>query len=64
MAIYDTIYVPYMVIGGDTIPSRDLENFYVSAPMSPAMKKRMMEYNRLRNAVYVTFPYARRPGQS
>ncbi|MEO6915833.1 MAG: DUF4294 domain-containing protein [Chitinophagaceae bacterium] len=60
--IYDTIYCPFMVIDGDTIPSRELEVYYVSAQMSAAMKKRTQEYNRLRNAVYVTFPYARKAG--
>ena len=60
--VNDTIYVPYMVWEGDTIPSRDLEMYYVSAPMSAAMKKRVAEYNRLRNAVYVTYPYARKAG--
>lgn len=60
--ISDTLYVPYMVVDGDTIPSRDLDMCYVIAPMPPAMKKRMQEYNRLRNAVYVTFPYARKAG--
>ena len=60
--VNDTIYVPYMVWEGDTIPSRDLEMHYVNAPMSAAMKKRVAEYNRLRNAVYVTYPYARKAG--
>lgn len=60
--VNDTIYVPYMVWEGDTIPSREMEVHYVNAPMSAAMKKRVLEYNRLRNAVYVTYPYARKAG--
>ncbi len=34
----------------------------VTAPMSEAMKKRLQEWTRLRNAVYVTYPYARKAG--
>ncbi len=30
--------------------------------MSEAMKKRLAEWTRLRNAVYVTYPYARKAG--
>ena len=58
----DTLVVPYIVYQGDTIPARDLEMFYVRAPMSDAMKKRLAEWTRLRNAVYVTYPYARKAG--
>jgi len=59
---YDTLAVPYIVYQGDTIPSRDLEMCYVTAPMSEEMKKRLREWTRLRNAVYVTYPYARKAG--
>ena len=58
----DTLFVPYVVYQGDTISARDLEVFYVRAPMSDAMKKRLAEWTRLRNAVYVTYPYARKAG--
>jgi hypothetical protein len=58
----DTLVVPFVVYQGDTIPARDLEICYVTAPMSDAMKKRLKEWTRLRNAVYVTYPYARRAG--
>ena len=58
----DTIVVPFVVYQGDTIPARDLEICYVTAPMSDAMKKRLAEWTRLRNAVYVTYPYARKAG--
>ncbi|MEO5996147.1 MAG: DUF4294 domain-containing protein [Chitinophagaceae bacterium] len=59
---YDTLAVPFIVYQGDTIPSRDLEMCYVAAPMSEQMKKRLREWTRLRNAVYVTYPYARKAG--
>lgn len=60
--LHDTISVPYIVWYGDTISSRELEMYTVSAPMSAAMKKRLQEWTRLRNAVYVTYPYARKAG--
>ena len=60
--VNDTLSVPYIVWYGDTISSRELELYYVTAPMPPAMKKRLAEWTRLRNAVYVTYPYARKAG--
>jgi len=35
---------------------------WITAPMSRAMRKRVEEWTRLRNAVYVTYPYARKAG--
>src|SRR5687767_8565555 len=58
----DTLIVPLIVYNGDTIPARTLENCWVYAPMPPAMRARMREWTRLRNAVYVTYPYARKAG--
>jgi hypothetical protein len=58
----DTLIVPMIVYQGDTIPSRILAMVWVSHPMSRAMRKRVEEWTRLRNAVYVTYPYARRAG--
>ena len=58
----DTLRVPYIIYGGDTISARELETYYVIASAPPAMKARMREWTRLRNAVYVTYPYARKAG--
>lgn len=58
----DTLWVPYVIYKGDTIPSRDLEVCWVTAPMPLAVRKRLQEWTRLRNAVYVTYPYARKAG--
>lgn len=58
----DTIIVPIFVIEGDTLPSVWLQYVYVTAPMPPAMRKRYAKWTRLRNAVYVTYPYARKAG--
>ena len=58
----DTIIVPIFVVEGDTLPSGWLQYVYVTAPMPPAMRKRYAKWTRLRNAVYVTYPYARKAG--
>jgi hypothetical protein len=58
----DTIYVPIYIYNGDTLPARTLEMVWISAPMTHAMRKRVEEWTRLRNAVYVTYPYARKAG--
>jgi len=59
---YDTIIVPAKVVGGELLPAGSMEYTWVRAPMSPAMRRRFEEWTRLRNAVYVTYPYARRAG--
>jgi hypothetical protein len=58
----DTLLVPYYVYQGDTIPLRTLEMVWVTAKMPEAMRKRLAEWTKLRNAVYVTYPYARKAG--
>lgn len=59
---YDTLIVPAYVYGGDTLSSRTLMMVFVSGRMPPAMRKRMEEWTRLRNAVYVTYPFAKKAG--
>jgi len=59
---YDTLTVPAKVYGGELLPANTIEYTWVRAPMSPAMRRRMEEWTRLRNAVYVTYPYARKAG--
>lgn len=58
----DTIPVPAHNYNGEMLASRSLELTWVRAPMTPAMRRKMEEWTRLRNAVYVTYPYARRAG--
>lgn len=58
----DTLYVPVIVYRGDSLPARTLEMVWVTAPMPRAMRKKVEEWTRLRNAVYVTYPYARKAG--
>ncbi|HXB07774.1 MAG TPA: DUF4294 domain-containing protein, partial [Puia sp.] len=59
---YDTILVPGKVYGNELLPASYIEYTWVRAPMPPAMRRRIEEWTRLRNAVYVTYPYARRAG--
>lgn len=56
----DTIPVPALVRDGELIPGGNLEWVYVSVPYPPELLKRRQEWTRLRNAVYVTYPYARK----
>lgn len=54
----DTIVTGVILYEGDSIPYRVLADIYVWGG-TPAQYARMMEkWNRLRNAVYVTYPYA------
>ncbi len=59
---YDTLVHQAIVYGGDTIELRTLDNIYFYGHMNDAQRARSQAYNRLRNAVYVTYPYARRAG--
>jgi hypothetical protein len=59
---YDTVTVAAKISDGTLVPAQTLGNFYVSKPAPPGMKERIEAWTRLRNAVYVTYPYARRAG--
>ena len=59
----DTIMVPAKISEeGVLMPAKTLENFWINKPGPPGMKERIEKWTRLRNAVYVTYPYARRAG--
>ncbi len=56
----DTIKVHgYITTEGDTIPCGYYPQVFVYAKMNPKWKKYWVEWTRLRNAVYVTYPYAK-----
>ncbi len=60
----DTIRVSaYIDENGDTIPQGYLEPVAVYAKMSEKMRKQWAEWTRLRNAIYVTYPYAKAAGK-
>ncbi|HUP10838.1 MAG TPA: DUF4294 domain-containing protein, partial [Niastella sp.] len=49
---YDNEWMPY----------KELDNVYVSNLPPDKLAKFIQKYNRLRNAVYITYPYARTAG--
>ena len=58
----DTIVHEAIVYNGDTIELKTLSGVYLYGHMSNAQRNAASAYNRLRNAVYVTYPYARKAG--
>ncbi|MEO7523741.1 MAG: DUF4294 domain-containing protein [Ferruginibacter sp.] len=61
-AQYDTITQQAIVYNGDTIELKTLGPVYFYSHLTKAQQDQKQAYNRLRNAVYVTYPYARRAG--
>lgn len=61
-SINDTIIHQAIVYNGDTIELKTLENVFFYSRLTEAQRSNAAKYNRLRNAVYVTYPYARRAG--
>jgi hypothetical protein len=60
----DTIRVHYSIDErGDTIPEGWLEPFELYHTMSDQTRQAWAEWTRLRNAVYVTYPYAKAAGK-
>lgn len=56
----DTIKVGACIeANGDTIPCSFLPPYFVYTHLTPKWRKYHAEWTRLRNAVYVTYPYAR-----
>lgn len=59
----DTIPVPAQIYQGvEIIPSQTLEWAWVTARYPKHLLEKKKEWTRLRNAVYVTYPYARKAG--
>ena len=58
----DTIFVAGILYQGELLPYKELEMVYVSNLPPDQLAKAVQKYNRLRNAVYVTYPYARTAG--
>lgn len=54
----DTIKTLAVVYGGDTLSFYYMEMATITGVMSEATKQAMAKRSRLRNAVYVTYPYA------
>jgi hypothetical protein len=58
----DTLIVPAIIYEGESMPYKEMEMVWVSNLPPDKLAKFMEEWNRLRNAVYVTYPYARIAG--
>lgn len=59
----DTLKVYAFVVDGDTIPGGRMLDVEVHTKMLPNWRKYWAEWTRLRNAVYVTYPYAKAAGK-
>lgn len=55
----DTLKVYAFVVDGDTIPGGWMLDAEVKTKIKPEWKKYWREWTRLRNAIYVTYPYAK-----
>lgn len=60
---YDTIKVYAFVYEGDTIPGSVLPDVTVFGCMPKKWKDYWADWTRLRNAVYITYPYAKAAGK-
>ena len=58
----DTLIVPAIIYEGESLPYKELEMVWVSNLPPDKLAKLVEEWTRLRNAVYVTYPYARIAG--
>lgn len=58
----DTLTVAAIIIDGVSYPYSELPEVIISKLPYEKMMKQMQAYNRLRNAVFVTYPYARQAG--
>ncbi len=56
--IHDTLTVPYVIVGQDTMTYGEMDLVIVAAQMTDEQKEAYRKWTRLRNAVYVTYPYA------
>jgi hypothetical protein len=58
----DTLIVPAIIYEGESLPYKEMEMVWVSNMSPDKLAKYIEEWSRLRNAVYVTYPYARIAG--
>lgn len=60
--VNDTIYVKAMLINGEIIGGREISEVFVWGGNPKEAEKYWANWTRLRNAVYLTYPYARSAG--
>ncbi|TAD81341.1 MAG: DUF4294 domain-containing protein [Bacteroidetes bacterium] len=58
------VYATYHLPDSTLIPTSALENVYCYGKYPAAMREKMKAWSRLRNAVYVTYPYAKEAGRT
>ncbi|MBX9783860.1 MAG: DUF4294 domain-containing protein [Chitinophagaceae bacterium] len=58
----DTVFVKAVVIDGEPVGGKDLQEIFIWGGDPKQAAKYWAEWTRLRNAVYVTYPYARTAG--
>ncbi|MEY2595207.1 MAG: hypothetical protein RI965_479 [Bacteroidota bacterium] len=56
----DTLWVPYIIYEGDTMTFKVMDMVSVFGKMTDEQKAYLKKWTRLRNAVYVTYPYAKK----
>ena len=61
-AVTDTIVTYAVIYDGDTIEAKTLESVLVFRRLTDEQRRARAEWTRLRNAIYVTYPYAKRAG--
>src|ERR1051326_5031817 len=59
---HDTLIGPAIIYEGESLPYKEMEMVWVSNLPPDKLAKFIEEWSRLRNAVYVTYPYARIAG--
>ncbi len=59
----DTIKSVAIVYQGDTIEAKTLQNLILKSRLDAAHQSANAKWTRLRNAIYVTYPYAKRSGK-
>jgi hypothetical protein len=57
------VFATYHLPDSTLIPTSALAMVYCYGKWPEAMRKKMQAWSRLRNAIYVTYPYARQAGQ-
>ena len=60
--VHDTILTQAIVYNGDTIEAKTLQTVFLYTHLPPGNMSANAKWTRLRNAVYVTYPYAKRAG--
>ncbi|MBL0146323.1 MAG: DUF4294 domain-containing protein [Chitinophagaceae bacterium] len=60
--VTDTIITGAVIYNGDTLEAKTLDDVVVNGKLTPEQLARLASWTRLRNAIYVTYPYAKRAG--